>query len=114
MEPYKNCALAKIEASFLARRFSEASPNKPNTTRILKKIRRELFPKSYAEFWKKKFTSMSKNSLPTTPNRVKNTIGNKTIDLPNDFENKYEKLKQSDVAKTKPRAVCVSSLSKNP
>ena len=57
---------------------------------------------------------MSKNSVPTTPNKVKNTIGNKTIDLPNDFENKYEKLKQSDAPKTKPKAVCVSSRSRNP
>ena len=57
---------------------------------------------------------MSKNSVPTTPNKVKNTIGNKTIDLPNDFQNKYEKLKQSDAPKTKPKAVCVSSRSRNP
>ena len=114
MEPYKNCALAKIEDSFLASMFSDDSPNNPNTTKIFKRIRRELFPKSYAEFWKKKFTSKSKNSVPKTPNRVKNTIGNKIIDLPNDFENKYEKLKQSDAPKTKPKFACVSSLSRNP
>ena len=45
-----NCALAKMEASFLASRFNEASPNNPNTTRIFKRMSRELFPKSYAEF----------------------------------------------------------------
>ena len=57
---------------------------------------------------------MSKNSVPTTPSNVKNTIGKSTIDLPNDFENKYEKLKQSDAPKTRPKAACVSSLSKKP
>ena len=57
---------------------------------------------------------MSKNSVPTTPSKVKNTSGNNTIDLPSDFENKYEKLKQSDAPKTKPNAACVSSLSRNP
>ena len=57
---------------------------------------------------------MSKNSVPTTPNKVKNTIGNNTIDLPSDFENKYEKLKQSDAPKTNPNAACVSSLSRKP
>ena len=58
-----------------------ASPNNPNTTRIFKRMSRELFPKSYAEFWKKKFISMSKNSVPTTPNKVKNTIGNNISSL---------------------------------
>ena len=48
--PYINCALAKIEDSFLASRLSDASINNPNTTRIFKRIRRELLPKSYAEF----------------------------------------------------------------
>ena len=31
-----------------------------------------------------------------------------------ELENKYEKLKQSDAPKTKPKAACVSSLSRNP
>ena len=57
---------------------------------------------------------MSKNSVPTTPNKVKNTIGNNTIDLPSDFENKYEKLRQREAPKTKPNAACVSSLSRKP
>ena len=57
---------------------------------------------------------MSKNSVPTTPNKVKNTIGNNIIDLPSDFENKYEKVRQREAPKTKPNTACVSSLSRKP
>jgi hypothetical protein len=65
-------------------------------------------------FSKKKFTSISKNSVPTTPSKVKKTSGKRTIVLPSDFENKYEKLKESDTPKTRPNEDWVSSLSKKP
>ena len=105
---------ANIEASFFASKLSEARPNKPNTTKIFNRISNELFPKSYAVFSKKKFTSISKNSVPTTPSKVKKTNGKRTIVLPSDFENKYEKLKESDAPKTRPNEDWVSSLSKKP
>ena len=112
--PNMNWALVKIEASFFANKLSEAKPNKPNTTKIFNRISNELFPKSYAVFSKKKFTSISKNSVPTTPSKVKKTNGKRIIVLPSDFENKYEKLKQSDTPKTSPNEAWVSSLSKKP
>ncbi len=103
-----------MEGSFFANKLSEDKPNKPKTTKIFKRIRRELFPKSYTEFCEKKLTRISKNSVPTTPNSVKNTNGKSTIALPSDFENKYEKLKHSAAPKTNPSEACVSSLSKKP
>ena len=57
---------------------------------------------------------MSKNSVPTIPNNVKNTNGKSTVALPSDLENKYEKLKQSAAPKTNPSEVCVSTLSRKP
>ena len=85
-----------------------------NSTKIYKRRSNELVTKASPLFATKKSKSISKNSVPTTPSKVKKTNGKRTIVLPSDFENKYEKLKESDAPKTRPNEDWVSSLSKKP
>ncbi len=109
-----NWALVKIELSFFANKFKDARPNNPKPISIFRIINNELFPVTLILSWYKKLNTKSKNSVPISPNNVRNKRGKSTAILPRDFENRYVKDKQIHVVKSTPYVAWLLRVSKKP